>query len=61
MSDNQCSFIADVIVKNGRGYKRIPNVQCMAEQDHTDEHEFNTHGAHVFGVSFEKGRYVARQ
>jgi len=59
---SECEFIADVIVRNGngKGWRRIADVQCMGGADHTDEHEFLAGSAHTFGASFEKGRWVSR-
>jgi hypothetical protein len=57
-----CEFRADVIARTpGGGRRRIANQQCVAEQGHADEHEFITAGEHIFGASFEAGRYVARR
>lgn len=51
----RCSFRADVIT---RQRQRVPNQQCIATENHQDEHEFLVGEDHIFGVSFNRKKKV---
>lgn len=57
----KCEFIADVIIPRGKGWKRVPDVECCGCEDHSDEHRFLVEGQLSFGVSEEKGKWVSRR
>ena len=68
MADTQarCPFVADVIARNGGGFVRHRDIQCMADAGHERgtmdrEHEFMAGGEHTFGAAREQGRWVSRR
>lgn len=62
MTDENCTFTADSIVPtSGGGYRRIKNVRCIGEPNHRDEHHFIAGGELIYGVTHEKGHWVARR
>lgn len=63
----RCRFLADLVVRDHEGVKRVRDVQCMGEAGHENsaspveaQHSFFAEGTLAFGAQLENGRWVAR-